>query len=52
VSNNLTDGPTFKFVQTGHALCNLEIIKLGFNTHDVLVMALQPSSSSYQMLGR
>jgi hypothetical protein len=28
VSKTLTDGPTFKFIQTGHALCNLEIMKL------------------------
>jgi hypothetical protein len=31
VSNSLellTDGPTFKFIPTCHALCNLEIIKL------------------------
>ena len=28
VSNNLTDDPTFKFIQKGHALFNLEIIKL------------------------
>jgi hypothetical protein len=28
MSKILTDGPTFKFIQTGHALCNLKIIIL------------------------
>ena len=28
MSNSLTDGPTFKFIQKDLAACNLEIIKL------------------------